>query len=222
MSTTSDWSSYCMCVWLTHMNRTLEEQIGLLIMSALLSKFDIGVTISRTLFCIEMRQGVCTNVWEEIVLCSDYKKKLLQLSSINGEYCSRSKWDQKVWKLFSTTLKVVYKCVCSRTDMSVQNGCARSNRMDVSARRQPVSIKCMCLLGERMCLVRTVAPVPTEQMCLFGMVVPILIKWMCLLRKASSKFLYKGQNSTPKRKTSENSKTQSTIMNKLSSLKRIL
>ena len=40
--------------------------------------------------------------------------------------------------------------------------------------------------------------------CFFIMVAHILIIWMCLLRKASSEFLYKWQNSTPKWITQKN------------------
>jgi len=52
--------------------------------------------------------------------------------------------------------------------------------------------------GELMCLVGIVALIPTEQIYLLGMVAFILIKRIYLFQKASSKFLYKGQNFTPK------------------------
>ena len=85
-----------------------------------------------------------------------------------------------------------------QTNVSVQNGCVRSNRMDVSVQGQPISVKWIYLFSERMCLVGTVAPSPTEQMCLLEMVAFILIERIYLLQKDSSKFLYKGHNSTPK------------------------
>jgi len=66
-----------------------------------------------------------------------------------------------------------------RTDMFVQNGCACSNRMDMS--------------------IGTVVAVPTKQMCLFGMIVPIQIERLCLRWKASFKFLYKGRNPLQKK-----------------------
>ena len=85
-----------------------------------------------------------------------------------------------------------------QTDMSIRNGYACFDWMDVSIRRQPCSTEWMCLLDEWICLFGTVAPVPTEQTCLFGMVMLIPIEHMCLLRKASSEFLHKWQNFTPK------------------------
>jgi len=47
----------------------------------------------------------------------------------------------------------------------------------------------------------TVAPVSIEQMCLFRMIMHIQIEQVYLFQKASSEFLYKGQNFIPKRIT---------------------
>jgi len=63
-----------------------------------------------------------------------------------------------------------------QTYVYVQKGRARSNQIDVFARGQPILAEQMCLFGERICLVETVAPIPTEQMCLFGMVASIPIE----------------------------------------------
>jgi len=106
--------------------------------------------------------------------------------------------------------------------MSVQNDCARSDWMDVSI----VSTEWLCLFNEQMCLFGTVALVSVcSGITLPNWCVRsannvsdrngyVHSNWTnlsiqdgfahsdrtdCLLRKTSTKFLYKGQNSTSKR-----------------------
>jgi len=59
-----------------------------------------------------------------------------------------------------------------RTNKSIQNGGARSDRMDVSVRRQPISTEWISIRRTDG-LIGKVAPVLTEWMCLFRRVAPV-------------------------------------------------
>ena len=61
-------------------------------------------------------------------------------------------------------------------DVSIQKNYARSHRIDVLVRGQPVTTERLRLFDEQMCLFRMIMPVPTEQMCLFRRIVPVTTK----------------------------------------------
>jgi len=100
----------------------------------------------------------------------------------------RAKWDQKVWKLFSPTLEVVYECVCSANEYIYSkwlrpfwpNGCVCSgityfDRMDVPVWWTDASIQHSCDCSNQMDMSVREYPVLAEWMNLFG-------EWMCLVR----------------------------------------
>jgi len=70
-------------------------------------------------------------------------------------------------------------------DVSIQKNYARSHRIDVFVRGQPVTTERLRLFDEQMCLFRMIMPVPTERcVCLEGLY-PLLPKsFLWILYKA--------------------------------------